>query len=152
VRERRADGPPDAEQVDLDRALEGRGVGGADHPAGRDARVRHDHVDAAEAVDGALHGVLERLDVRNVALEPGGVRPALRGHALELLWLEPHEGHVRTASGHPAGGLGPEAAGGTRDQHCLSARRPVHARNPIPSSLVAWPEPRRISPQHASQS
>ena len=38
----------------------------------------------------------------------------------------PDQRDVRAPRGHPAGGLGPEAAGGARDEHCLSARRPVH--------------------------
>ena len=43
-------------------------------------------------------------------------------------------------------GLGPKAAGGARDQHCLSARRPVHAGTLTRlSSLGPWPDRQRTS-------
>jgi hypothetical protein len=130
VRQARAHGPPHAEQVDLDGSLEGHRVGRAHHAHRRDPGVGHHYVDSTEALDRAGHGALQRLGVGHVALEPGGVRAALRRHALELLGLEPHERDIRPARGHPPRRLGPEAAGRARDQHRLATRGPLHATEP----------------------
>ena len=81
----------------------------------------------AEALDRALDGARQRVRVGHVALEPGGVRAALGRDSRELLGLQADQGDVRASRSDPARGLGPESAGGTRDEHCLSARRPVHA-------------------------
>ena len=61
-------------------------------PGGRHPRVRHHHVDAAEALDHGLHDAGEGVAVGHVGLERGRVRAALLRHARELLGLEPHEG------------------------------------------------------------
>jgi hypothetical protein len=125
VREARTDRAPHAQEVDLNRPLERGRIGGADHADGRDAGVGHDDVDAAEALDSPLHGALERLGIGHIALEPRGVRAALRRHPLELVGLEAHQRHVGAPSRHPPGRLGTEAACSARDQHRLPASRPV---------------------------
>ena len=113
-----AHGAPDAEQVDLDGALERRGIHGPHHARRGDTRVGHHHIDAAETLDGRVHGLAESVDVRDVRFEGRRVRAALLGHARKLLRLEAHEGQVRAAGGRLAGGLRPDAPRGSGDENC----------------------------------
>ena len=92
-----AHSPPDTEEVDHHRALERVGVDLADGPGRADARVRDHRVDLAEALHGAVGRALERVPVGDIRLERRRVRPALLGHLLELLRLEPDQGHVGSA-------------------------------------------------------
>jgi hypothetical protein len=83
VGERGAGRPPDAEQVDVDRVLERRGIDQPQRPAGRDPGIGDRDVDAAEAprevVDrgGQLLRVADvghrGLRAGNDAVEPVGV-------------------------------------------------------------------------------
>ena len=136
-----AHGAPDAEQVDLDRALEGGRVDRPNHARRGDAGVGHDHVDPAEALDRALDGALERLPVGHVALEGGGVRAALGGHPLQLLRLEPDERDVGAGGRRAARRLGPDAAGRAGDQNRLAPQIPGHGRT------LAVPPSSRTSPR-----
>jgi len=79
VRKRGSDGSPDPEQVDLDRALEGRGIDRAHGARGGHSGVGQKHVDPAETAGGGLHRGLERRSVGDVGLEPRGIGAALRG-------------------------------------------------------------------------
>ena len=105
VREAGAHGAPHAEQVDFDRALEGGGVGRAEVPPVAIPAFAITTSMPPKRSTVPCSGALERFDVGHVALEPGGVRAALSRHALQLVGLQPHQRHIRSARGQAAGRL-----------------------------------------------
>jgi len=117
VGERRPDGPPDAEEVDVDAPLEVVWVDPLDHPDGSDAGVGHDDVDPPKAFDRAGHGLLQRVAVADVGLEPHGPIGSDRGGELsEALRLEAGEGQVRALPSEVVCGLRADPTRGPGDE------------------------------------
>jgi hypothetical protein len=123
VWQRRANRAPHTEQVDLDDAFERLRVHRPHEPGGRDARVRHHDVDAAEVRGDLVRDAFERVPVGDI----GFPRPAagLRGDLFELGFLEPDEREPSPARGQLPRHLGADAPGRAGDQYHLA--RDVHA-------------------------
>ena len=153
VGQARAHRAPHAEQVHLDRALEGLGVHRPHHPGGRHAGVGHHHVDAAEALHGRLDRPLERVHVGHVGLERRGVRSALLGHAGELLRLEARRAPRAPRAASWRADLRADTPRGAGDQDGLATQ--VHGRHS--SSLASRPVgsladlQEDLSPEQASE-
>jgi hypothetical protein len=117
LREHGAIRAPDAEQVDLDRALEllARHRRHASHEL--QPGVRDRDVDRAETRDGGLDGAIDRVEIGHVGLEPRGPRPELLGKRREPLGLQPDERHVGTGGVQALRRRGADAARGARHEH-----------------------------------
>ena len=117
-----ADRPPDADEVDLDDALERRRVHRADEAGRGDAGVGDHGVDAAERLDRAGHGGVERLLVGDVGVEDDRAG-AVRGDPPELVRAEPDERDARPARREAAGDLRADPVGGAGDEDGLAGER-----------------------------
>ena len=77
------------------------------------------------------HRALERLGVGHVALEPAAFAPHCAATRSSSSGSRPTSATLAPRAASPARRLGPDAAGGAGDQHCLPASRPVlHPPNP----------------------
>ena len=98
----------------------GVGIGLLDGAEVRDAGVGDADVDAAERLDRAGDGGVERVLAADVGLEADVAGSGQLGaDGLELLGLQPDERDLRPAAGEHARELGPDPARGARDQHGL---------------------------------
>ena len=119
LRQAGADGAPDAQQVDLDDPLEEVRVHGQrGRHVRRDARVGHDHVEAAEARDRRLDGAGDGLAVGNVGGEPERALGVERVRRLEV-----HERDRGAARVERPRGRGADPARRAGDQRDLAIQR-----------------------------
>ena len=90
-------------------------------PVNATARIGDRYVDAAEALDRAVHCAPERIEVADVRLECGGAVAQPRRKLLQPLGLQADQCDVRTVAVHSLGGRRPNAARGAGDEHGASA-------------------------------
>ena len=104
-----------ADHVDVEGPLEDGRIAADEGQLRRDAGVGDHDVEASEHVDRSLDGAFDLVAVGDVARPP---RPVDRvGDLGQQVVLDPGHGHPGSAAVEAASECGPDASGGTGDEH-----------------------------------